>query len=226
MASILHRSTRFLVVPCVLLAALASAQDSEFTGKVLGVIDGDTIDVMHEGKAERVRLYGVDTPEKNQAFGTKAKQFTSDQVFGKDVRVVVKDTDRYGRTIGDVFLPNGKRLSNELVSAGMAWWYKQYAPNDTKLMRRHLDASTKKVGLWADPLPVTPWDFRRGRGSAAGQAGSRQYNETDFDFLNRGAQSAAQPGERVLQPDALYDVNLTRQVFRILITKVRAGGSP
>ena len=118
MSSCLYRSTRLLVVPCLFVAVLASAQDAEFTGKVVGVIDGDTIDVMHLGKAERVRLYGVDAPEKNQAFGTKAKQFTSEQAFGKDVRVVVKDTDRYGRTVGDVFLPSGKRLSNELVSAG------------------------------------------------------------------------------------------------------------
>jgi len=130
MTSYLYRSTRLLVVPCLLFVALASAQDAEFSGKVVGVIDGDTIDVMHLGKAERVRLYGVDSPEKNQAFGTKAKQFTSDQVFGKEVRVVVRDTDRYGRTVGDVFLPGGKRLNEELVRAGMAWWYKDYAPRD------------------------------------------------------------------------------------------------
>jgi Staphylococcal nuclease homologue len=72
----------------------------------------------------KVRLHGVDTPEKAQAFGTRAPQFTSDLVFQRDVMVVVQTTDRYGRLVGEVLLPDGRSLNQELVRAGMAWWYR------------------------------------------------------------------------------------------------------
>src|SRR5438094_928760 len=78
-----------------------------FTGKVVGVTDGDTISVLHNGRGEKIRLHGIDCPEKWQAFGKKAKQFTSDLAFGKEVTVKVFGRDRYGRTIGDVVLPDG-----------------------------------------------------------------------------------------------------------------------
>src|SRR5256886_10073124 len=80
-----------------------------FTGKVVGVSDGDTISVMHNGKAERIRLSGIDCPEKGQAFGQRAKQFTSALVFGKDVTVQVLGHDKYGRTIGEVTLRSEER---------------------------------------------------------------------------------------------------------------------
>ena len=89
------------------------------------ITDGDTIQVLHDGKTEKVRLWGIDTPEKRQAFDTKAKQFTSEKAFGKVVTVEVKDTDRYGRTVGVITLPNGRILNRELVSNGLAWWYEQ-----------------------------------------------------------------------------------------------------
>src|SRR2546428_6183225 len=89
-----------------------------FTGKVVGVSDGDTISVMHNGRAEKIRLNGIDCPEKGQAFGHRAKQFTSRLAFGKEVSVQVKGKDRYGRTIGDVILPDGRNLNREIVKAG------------------------------------------------------------------------------------------------------------
>lgn len=73
-----------------------------FAGQVVGVTDGDTISVMHNGRAEKVRLHGIDCPEKGQAFGQRAKQFTSALVFGKEVTVTVHDSDKYGRTIDEV----------------------------------------------------------------------------------------------------------------------------
>jgi endonuclease YncB( thermonuclease family) len=139
----------------LLVTAIAQAQES-FTGKVVSVTDGDTIQVMHNGRAEKIRLWGIDTPEKAQAFGTKAKQFTSEQAFGKVVTVEVKDTDRYGRTVGVVTLPSGKILNRELVSHGLAWWYEQYAPKDRSLQRLHSNAAKGKLGLWRDPNPVAP----------------------------------------------------------------------
>src|SRR5262245_66108743 len=95
----------------------------QFTGKVVGISDGDTISVLREGKAVKVRLHGVDTPEKVQAFGTQARKFTSDMVFQQTVTVIVQHTDRYGRLVGDVLLPDGRSLNQELVKAGVAWSY-------------------------------------------------------------------------------------------------------
>jgi endonuclease YncB( thermonuclease family) len=93
----------------------------QFTGKVVGILDGDTIRVLRGGKAVKVRLHGVDTPEKAQAFGTQARKFTSDLAFQRDVTVQIRATDRYGRLVGDVLLPDGRSLNQELVRAGLAW---------------------------------------------------------------------------------------------------------
>ena len=92
----------------------------QFTGKVVSISDGDTLSVLREGKAVKVRLYGVDTPEKTQAFGTQARQFTGELVFQQTVTVLVHDTDRYGRLVGEVQLPDGRSLNQELVRAGLA----------------------------------------------------------------------------------------------------------
>jgi endonuclease YncB( thermonuclease family) len=143
----------------VLVPLLVYAE--QFTGKVVGISDGDTISVLREGKAVKVRMHGVDTPEKAQAFGTQARKFTSDLVFQRDVTVVVHTTDRYGRLVGEVLLPDGRSLNQELVKAGMAWWYRQYAPNDTMLARLEAEARTAKRGLWADAHPVPPWQWRQ-----------------------------------------------------------------
>lgn len=83
---------------------------------------------MREGRAERVRLWGIDCPERGQPFGTRARQFTGDLAFGKDVKVIVHDTDCCGRTVGEVILPNGRNLNQALVRAGLAWWYVRHPP--------------------------------------------------------------------------------------------------
>ena len=98
-----------------------------FSGKVMAVTDGDTIKVMHQGRAERVRLAGVDCPEKHQAFGKKAKQFTAGLAMSQEVNVIAQKKDRYGRTLGYVILPDGRNLNRELVQAGLAWWYRQFS---------------------------------------------------------------------------------------------------
>jgi endonuclease YncB( thermonuclease family) len=146
---------------CVLAPLGASAD--QFTGQVVGISDGDTISVLREGKAVKVRLHGVDTPEKAQAFGTQARQFTSDMAFQQTVTVMVQDTDRYGLLVGEVLLPDGRSLNQELVKAGMAWWYRQYTPNDTTLAQLEAEARTAKRGLWADAHPVPPWQWRKGQ---------------------------------------------------------------
>jgi endonuclease YncB( thermonuclease family) len=136
---------------------------ADFSGKVVAVKDGDTIEVVKEGVAVRVRLYGIDCPEKGQAFGQKAKQFVSGLAFGKTVKVIEKDLDRYRRTVGEVILEDGRSLNRELVRAGLAWWYRQYAKKDAELEKLESDARKAKVGLWFDADPVSPWDWRRGK---------------------------------------------------------------
>lgn len=152
-----------------LAASFLIAQAQSFSGTVVGVTDGDTIKVL---KAEnqryreiKVRFHGVDAPESKQAFGTKAKQFVSNLVFRKQVRVEQVVIDRYGRLVGRVYYTStdGKeRLLNlDCVKAGMAWWYDHYAPNDVSLRDAQEAARRVRIGLWSDPSPVAPWDYRR-----------------------------------------------------------------
>jgi micrococcal nuclease len=154
-----------VVLWCVLAPLLASAE--QFTGKVVGISDGDTISVLREGRVVKVRLYGVDAPEKAQPFGTQARKLTGDLVFQRDVTIVVHTTDRYGRLVGEVLLPDGRSLGQELVRAGLAWWYRQYAHKDTALAQLEAEARAAKRGLWADANPTPPGEWRRGKHSTA-----------------------------------------------------------
>lgn len=128
--------------------------------KVIGVKDGDTFEVLRNGQPVTVRLYGIDTPEKNQAYGQRAKQFASDLAFGKNVRLIEHNKDRYGRTVGTIVLPDGRSLNEEMVREGFAWHYKAYS-KDKNLENLEADARRFKRGLWQDPNPVAPWDFRK-----------------------------------------------------------------
>lgn len=131
-----------------------------FAGKVVGVHDGDTFTILHEGKAEKVRVNGIDCPELGQPFGKNAKQYASGLIFGRVVTVTVFGRDRYGRTIGDALLADGRTLSREMVRAGLAWQYRQYS-KDKDLAALEAEARTSKRGLWADARPVAPWNWRR-----------------------------------------------------------------
>ncbi len=116
---------------------------------------------MHNGRAEKIRLNGIDCPERGQAFGYRAEQFTSRLAFGKEVNVQVKGKDRYRRTIGDVILPDGRNLNREIVKAGFGWWFRRYASHDKELQKLEQEAREAKRGLWADPDTVPPWEWRR-----------------------------------------------------------------
>jgi len=123
------------------------------------VRDGDSIVVMRGGVGVEVRLDGIDCPELAQAFGKKAKNLTSGLVFGKAVRLVGKGKDRYDRELAEVFLLDGRSLNRELVSAGLAWWYRKYSTNRT-LEALEQTARISRRGLWADSNPAPPWEFR------------------------------------------------------------------
>ncbi len=143
----MHRSQLTATLPLFFSFALLTSQTlaADFTGRVVGVSDGDTITVLHDGKGERIRLHGIDCPEKRQAFGNRAKQFTSKLVFGETVTVEVVDRDRYGRTVAEVLLPDGRSLNRELVRAGFAWMYRRYT-NDQSLSDLEEEARVAGVG--------------------------------------------------------------------------------
>lgn len=133
------------------------------TGKVVTVKDGDTIDVLLNGKAQRIRLGHIDCPEKNQPYGAKAKSFTSANCFGQTVTILhTRQYDRNKRLIAEIILANGDTLNRELVKAGLAWHYKKYS-TDTVYARWEQTARSAKKGLWSEPAPVAPWQWRSRR---------------------------------------------------------------
>ena len=149
------------VLPGLLVAtSLTAASPSEVSGKVVAITDGDTITVLHDGIPERVRLHGIDCPERKQAFYGEAKRYAAELAFGNSVVVRIKGHDRWKRAIGEVVLRDGRILNHELVRAGLAWWFRKYAIGDTTLQGLEDEARTAKRGLWADSNPVSPWDFR------------------------------------------------------------------
>jgi endonuclease YncB( thermonuclease family) len=127
---------------------------------VIHVVDGDTLTALNEANEHvKIRLNGIDCPEKVQAFGNKAKQCTKDLVSGKMGTIQPYDTDRYGRTIAEVILEDGRNLNQELVKAGLAWWYFKYS-DDEQLGMLEVKAKIGKIGLWKDKNPMPPWIFR------------------------------------------------------------------
>ncbi len=159
-ASWLKRGGLLVVAFATLLPLPALARPFTFSGSVISVHDGDTISVVSRTHVEKVRLAGIDCPELRQAFGPRAKQFTSRLAFGQMVMVRVRDIDPQGRKIGDVTLPDGRSLSRELVAAGFAWRSTKSSKNK-ELARLERDARRMKRGLWADAHPEPPWEFRR-----------------------------------------------------------------
>ena len=153
---------RFAAIALVWLGTSASTQT--FDAKVVGVHDGDTITVYDGREQTRIRLDGIDCPENGTDYSQRAKQFTSDLVFGKQVRIEGKETDRYGRLVARVKV-DGTDVSLAFVEAGLAWHYKQYS-NDQFLAAAELVARAKKIGVWSLPNPVPPWDHRSGVASA------------------------------------------------------------
>jgi len=143
----------FLVLPCPARA---------WSGKVVGVADGDTITVLRDKKPQKIRLYGIDCPEKRQPFGKRAKQFTSELVFAKVVEVEPVATDRYGRTVAFVQVENVS-VNEELIKEGLAWVYVRYCklPLCADWQSLELAAQTERRGLWGDSTHVPPWEFRR-----------------------------------------------------------------
>ena len=133
---------------------------ADLIGEVVSVYDGDTITVLSGNTQHKIRLEGIDTPESKQPFGNKAKQAMSRMVFGRQVKVVWKKKDRYGRTLGHVYV-NGKWTNLQMIKQGMAWHYKQYS-KDKELASAEVEARKKRLALWSEKSPVAPWEWRKG----------------------------------------------------------------
>jgi micrococcal nuclease len=140
-----------LTVACVLA--------SDLNGKVVSVTDGDTITVLVGREQVKVRLDGIDAPERRQAFGNASREKLAGLVFEQDVKVITKGKDRYGRTIG-VVVAGERSVNLQMIEAGLAWHYVEYS-KDAELARAEREARAAKRGLWTDQSPVAPWEFRK-----------------------------------------------------------------
>jgi endonuclease YncB( thermonuclease family) len=148
---------------------------AKITGRVVGVSDGDTITVLDANRQHhKIRLQGIDSPEKAQPFGQRSKENLSGLVFDKDVRVEWEKRDRYKRIVGKVWVqpascptcPMTLDAGHAQITTGMAWWYRKYAGEQSPQDRgayefSEQEARERRVGLWADPDPVQPWEWRR-----------------------------------------------------------------
>ena len=131
-----------------------------FEGKVTGIKDGDTFEVLRDGKPERVRLVDIDSPESQQAFGKAAKKYASDLCFGKTVRVEPKKKrDRYGRILGTIYVDDTLDVNAAMIKAGYAWRYKYSRNKDYGAYEK--EARKSRFGLWADENPINPWQWRK-----------------------------------------------------------------
>ena len=148
------------VITSVILIFSLSCSDREQQGHVVKVIDGDTFDMKSGNDKIRVRLFGIDSPERGQAFNVKAKEFTAALIADREVRVIIRNKDRYGRFVGDVYRDDGLHVNSEIVRAGYAWHFTRYS-NDPELARFEQEAQEGRRGLWRDDHPTPPWEFRR-----------------------------------------------------------------
>jgi endonuclease YncB( thermonuclease family) len=140
----MHPSAAVLLL--LTAASIVHAEPPTLTGKVIKIADGDTLTILDGAKKQtRIRFWGIDAPESKQDFGQKAKQALSGLTFGNDVRVEVTDTDRYGRTVGIVFVGD-VNLNRKLVEDGWAWHWPKYLPDDEELARLHPEAKAAKRG--------------------------------------------------------------------------------
>ena len=135
---------------------------TELVGQVVSIQDGDTLTVLVERNQIRVRLVDIDAPEKAQPFGSRSRQSLSTMCVGRSAVVNSRGKDRFGRTLGQVSC-SGIDANAEQVRRGMAWVFVRYAPPDSPLYKLQGDAQAERRGLWIDPQPMAPWEWRSSR---------------------------------------------------------------
>ncbi len=150
-----------IAIAAALALAVSFSAWADFTGKVVGVADGDSITVLRNREQVKVRLVEIDAPEKGQAFGSRSQQASEALVKGQEVRVVERGKDKYQRALGRISRGD-LDVNAEQVRQGMAWVFRQYA-KDATLYTMETDAKEQKRGLWRDPAPIRPWEWRKDR---------------------------------------------------------------
>ncbi len=180
----------------VLLLTFSGSAFADINGKVVAVTDGDTIKVLDSNNVQyKVRLTGIDAPEKSQPFGNASRNYLASMVAGKNVRIESSKTDRYGRVLGKVWVqpsdcPScGKTLNanHAQILSGMAWWYRYYAKDQSPEDRGRYEsaeneAKKRKLGLWSESNAIPPWAWRKGQRTSTTnvaatnfQCGSKRY---------------------------------------------------
>ena len=166
------RSTLVLFL-ALSLQALTVVHAEVLTGRIVGISDGDTVTLLDANKRQyKIRLTGIDAPEKKMSFGQRSKEHLSDLIFSKDVQVETEKLDRYGRTLGKIWLDR-KDINLAMINAGLAWHYKKYQKyqkyqkdqsRSDRLLYAHAEdqARQQRIGLWRDPNPTPPWEWRKG----------------------------------------------------------------
>ncbi len=152
-------------VSALAFAAFSGIAAADFSGKVTGVSDGDTLSVLRNGRAVKIRIAGIDAPEKNQPWGMQSKKALSEAVFKRTVRIETRKKDRYGRTLGRVLL-DGHDIGLRQIEQGLAWHYRQYSRDQPGHEARDYAAAekrarTRRAGLWQQKQPSPPWVWRR-----------------------------------------------------------------
>lgn len=161
------KTTKF-IISAVLAMASATVNAEAIEGLIVGVADGDTVTLLTPEKIQvKIRVQGIDAPERSQAFGNVSRQAMAKVVFQKNVNAQCSSTDRYGRKICVIYA-NGVDAGLQLINQGLAWHYKQYANEQSPRDRAGYayaeeNARAQRVGLWSEPNPMAPWDFRKSK---------------------------------------------------------------
>lgn len=151
----------FLILLLSLLPVFCSAQ--RFSVKVVAISDGDTFTCVNDDNLQlKIRINGIDAPEKKQAFGNKSKELLSSLIFGKRINIDVQSKDGYGRYIAYVYSPEGKDVALLMLHEGMAWHFTKYDNNKVYSDAENVARKAKR-GLWSESSPKAPWDFRAQR---------------------------------------------------------------
>lgn len=150
---------KLLATLLILLCACNSAKSGEFSAKVIAVLDGDTVQVLRDGHPVKVRIAGIDAPEKDQEYGMTSRRFLSDLVLHKQVQVSTRAVDDYGRLVAQIDVGT-LNVEQEMVQRGLAWEYSRFH-SDKKLIGLQNEAKSAQRGLWAQPYPVPPEKWRK-----------------------------------------------------------------
>ena len=153
---------RWLLIALSILPTISCLAPETNLGQVVHVADGDSFEIRLDGNGAvvKVRLYGIDAPEKGQAHGNVARGFARGLLEGQQVRLQIVEKDNYGRLVANAFLSDGRLVNHEIVKQGHAWWYRKYAPTDRQLAAFEAQAKSLKLGLWTRSNPKPPWQFR------------------------------------------------------------------